>query len=151
MVGVLFSLHIFNPSLIFSKEPLAVRKSEKLMMFLNLKRKTNPASPQPSGCLSPAKRAMSSALGKLRKVCPSAPLPEGGGDRAGAPHKDCLTALRMSCLHIFRHPAEKSLDIHQYACGFRAVIHKNLLRDTAVCGYKTGSYLHYTIYSPIMQ
>ena len=33
------------------------------------------------------------------------------------PHKDRLTALHMSCLHLFRHLAQKSLDIRQYACG----------------------------------
>ena len=32
------------------------------------------------------------------------------------PHKARLTALHEICLHIFRHLAQKSLDIRQYAC-----------------------------------
>ena len=32
------------------------------------------------------------------------------------PHKDRLTALRVPCLHLFRHIAQKFLDIRQYAC-----------------------------------
>ena len=32
------------------------------------------------------------------------------------PHKDRLTALWHTCLHIFRHLAHKFLDIRQYAC-----------------------------------
>ncbi len=31
------------------------------------------------------------------------------------PHKDRLTALRTPCLHLFRHIAQKFLDIRQYA------------------------------------
>jgi hypothetical protein len=32
------------------------------------------------------------------------------------PHKDRLTALLHICLNIFRHFAQKSLDIRKYAC-----------------------------------
>jgi hypothetical protein len=32
------------------------------------------------------------------------------------PHKDRLMALLHICLNIFRHFAQKSLDIRQYAC-----------------------------------
>jgi hypothetical protein len=32
------------------------------------------------------------------------------------PHKARLKALYWICLHIFRHLAQKSLDIRQYAC-----------------------------------
>ena len=32
------------------------------------------------------------------------------------PHKYRLTALRTPCLHLFRHIAQKFLDIRQYAC-----------------------------------
>ena len=33
------------------------------------------------------------------------------------PHKDRLTALHAIYLQIFRHSTQKSLDIHEYACG----------------------------------
>ena len=33
------------------------------------------------------------------------------------PHKAHLMSLYLICLHIFRHLAQKSLDIRQYACG----------------------------------
>ena len=33
------------------------------------------------------------------------------------PHKARLAALHAICLLIFRHTAQKSLDIRQYACG----------------------------------
>ena len=33
------------------------------------------------------------------------------------PHKARLKALYWICLHIFRHLAQKFLDIRQYACG----------------------------------
>ncbi|MBR1751036.1 MAG: hypothetical protein IJ740_09190, partial [Ruminococcus sp.] len=33
------------------------------------------------------------------------------------PHKARLTAWRHICLRVFRHLAQKSLDIRQYACG----------------------------------
>ncbi len=32
------------------------------------------------------------------------------------PHKARLTTLHKICLHFFRHLAQKSLDIRQYAC-----------------------------------
>jgi len=32
------------------------------------------------------------------------------------PHKDRLTALYAICLHIFRHTAQKLLEIRQYSC-----------------------------------
>ena len=32
------------------------------------------------------------------------------------PHKARLTTLHKICLHFSRHPAQKSLDIRQYAC-----------------------------------
>ena len=32
------------------------------------------------------------------------------------PHKARLTTLHKTCLHFSRHPAQKFLDIRQYAC-----------------------------------
>ncbi|WP_443720140.1 hypothetical protein, partial [Ruminococcus callidus] len=51
------------------------------------------------------------------------------------PHKARLTALHAICVQIFRHIAQKSLAIRQYACGIsRAIPHKERLATLhAIC------------------
>ena len=53
------------------------------------------------------------------------------------PHKDRLTALRTPCLHLFRHLAQKFLDIRQYACGISIQSDEKsdvAIRTQSLCG-----------------
>ena len=66
------------------------------------------------------------------------------------PHKARLTALHAICLLIFRHTAQKSLDIRQYACGiFVQSVEKSDYASyaQALCGVALKMRLHKTHYT----
>ncbi len=59
------------------------------------------------------------------------------------PHKDHLTALRTACLHLFRHLAQKFLDIHRYACEISIQSDEKFdgaIRTQSLCGIAYNNY-----------
>jgi len=68
------------------------------------------------------------------------------------PHKARLTALHAICVQIFRHIAQKSLAIRQYACGISgqsAEKSDNAPYAQALCG--VALYFYYIISVDVVQ
>jgi len=67
------------------------------------------------------------------------------GSIKATPHKARLKALYWICLHIFRHLAQKFLDIRQYACGISIQSDEKSVGASpaqALCGIALNNYLY---------